>query len=42
MSGFMSWNLVFSAPSAAIWIAMFAQRHFHQYERHGSNSRGSR
>jgi acetyl-CoA acetyltransferase len=31
MSGFMSWNLVFSAPSAAIWIAMFAQRHFHQY-----------
>jgi acetyl-CoA acetyltransferase len=27
----MSWNLVFSAPSAAIWIAMFAQRHFHQY-----------
>ncbi len=31
MSGFMSWNIVFSAPSAAIWIAMFAQRHFHQY-----------
>jgi acetyl-CoA acetyltransferase len=31
MSGFMSWNLVFSAPSAAIWIAMFAQKHFHQY-----------
>ncbi len=30
-SGFMEWNLVFSAPSAAIWIAMFAQRHFHQY-----------
>ena len=30
-SGFMSWNLVFSAPSAATWIAMFAQRHFHQY-----------
>ena len=29
--GFMSWNLVFSAPSAAIWIAMFAQRHFHNY-----------
>jgi len=29
--GFMSWNLVFSAPSAAIWIAMFAQRHFYQY-----------
>jgi acetyl-CoA acetyltransferase len=30
-SGFMEWNLVFSAPSAAIWIAMFAQRHFHEY-----------
>jgi acetyl-CoA acetyltransferase len=30
-SGFMEWNLVFSAPSAAIWIAMFAQRHMHQY-----------
>jgi acetyl-CoA acetyltransferase len=30
-SGFMEWNLVFSAPSAAIWIAMFAQRHFHDY-----------
>jgi acetyl-CoA acetyltransferase len=31
MSGFMSWNLVFSAPSAAIWIAMFAQRHFYEF-----------
>jgi acetyl-CoA acetyltransferase len=31
MSGFMSWNIVFSAPSAAIWIAMFAQKHFHKY-----------
>ena len=30
-SGFMEWNIVFSAPSAAIWIAMFAQRHFHEY-----------
>ena len=30
-SGFMEWNLPFSAPSAAIWIAMFAQRHFHKY-----------
>jgi acetyl-CoA acetyltransferase len=30
-SGFMEWNLPFAAPSAAIWIAMFAQRHFHQY-----------
>jgi acetyl-CoA acetyltransferase len=30
-SGFMEWNLVFSAPSAAIWIAMFAQAHFARY-----------
>lgn len=30
-SGFTEWTLPFSAPSAAIWIAMFAQRHFHQY-----------
>lgn len=30
-SGFMEWNLPFSAPSAAIWIAMYAQRHFHLY-----------
>jgi acetyl-CoA acetyltransferase len=30
-SGFLQWNLVFSAPSAAIWIGMFAQRHFHEY-----------
>ena len=30
-SGFMSWNLPFAAPSASIWIAMFAQRHFHNY-----------
>ena len=30
-SGFMEWNLPFAAPSAAIWIAMFAQRHFHLY-----------
>jgi len=30
-SGFMEWTLPFSAPSAAIWIAMFAQRHFHEY-----------
>jgi acetyl-CoA acetyltransferase len=30
-SGFTEWNLPFSAPSAAIWIAMFAQRHFHLY-----------
>jgi acetyl-CoA acetyltransferase len=30
-SGFMEWTLPFSAPSAAIWIAMFAQRHFDLY-----------
>jgi acetyl-CoA acetyltransferase len=30
-SGFMQWNLPFSAPSASIWIAMFAQRHFALY-----------
>lgn len=30
-SGFMQWTLPFSAPSAAIWIAMMAQRHFYEY-----------
>ncbi|HEY8218282.1 MAG TPA: thiolase family protein [Acidimicrobiia bacterium] len=30
-SGFMEWMLPFSAPSAATWIAMMAQRHFHEY-----------
>ncbi len=30
-SGQMEWTLPFYAPSAAIWIAMFAQRHFHEY-----------
>jgi acetyl-CoA acetyltransferase len=30
-SGFMEWALPFSAPSAAIWIAQFAQAHFHKY-----------
>jgi acetyl-CoA acetyltransferase len=30
-SGFMEWILPFSAPSAATWIAMMAQRHFHEY-----------
>lgn len=30
-SGLMEWTLPFYAPSAAVWIAMFAQRHFHQY-----------
>ena len=30
-TGFTEWTLPFSAPSASIWIAMFAQRHFHKY-----------
>src|SRR5256714_9621074 len=30
-SGFLQWNLPFTAPSAAIWIAMVAQRHVHLY-----------
>ena len=30
-SGFMEWNLPFSSPSAAIWIALYARRHFHLY-----------
>ncbi len=30
-AGMMEWTLPFAAPSAAIWIAMFAQRHFHTY-----------
>jgi acetyl-CoA acetyltransferase len=29
--GFMQWQLPFSAPSAAIWIAMYAQLHFQRY-----------
>lgn len=29
--GDMEWRLPFAAPSPAIWIAMFAQRHFHLY-----------
>ncbi|MDZ4826761.1 MAG: thiolase family protein [Actinomycetota bacterium] len=28
---YMQWQLPFSAPSAAIWIAMFAQAHFSKY-----------
>jgi acetyl-CoA acetyltransferase len=27
----MEWTLPFAAPSAAIWIAMMAQRHFHEF-----------
>jgi acetyl-CoA acetyltransferase len=30
-AGFLQWNLTFSVPSAAIWIALFAQRHMHLY-----------
>ncbi len=30
-SGFMEWTLPFAAPSAAVWIAMFAQRHFYEF-----------
>ena len=30
-SGFMQWTLPFGAASAANWIAMFAQRHFHEF-----------
>jgi len=29
--GFMEWTLPYGAPSAAPWIAMFAQRHFHEF-----------
>jgi acetyl-CoA acetyltransferase len=29
--GFMQWCLPFGAPSAANWIAMYAQRHFHEF-----------
>jgi len=29
--GFMEWTLPFAAPSATTWIAMFAQRHFHEF-----------
>ncbi|MEJ5255819.1 MAG: thiolase family protein [Acidimicrobiales bacterium] len=30
-SGFLQWTLPFGAPSAANWIAMMAQRHFHEF-----------
>src|SRR5206468_13009836 len=29
--GFMQWSLPFGAASAANWIGMCAQRHFHEY-----------
>jgi acetyl-CoA acetyltransferase len=30
-SGFTEWTLPFGAASAAVWIAMFAQRHMYEY-----------
>ncbi len=30
-SGFMEWVLPYAVPSAATWIAMMAQRHFHEF-----------
>jgi acetyl-CoA acetyltransferase len=30
-SGFMEWTLPYAAPSASTWIAMMAQRHFHEF-----------
>jgi len=30
-SGALQWTLPFGAASAAVWIAMMAQRHFHEY-----------
>jgi acetyl-CoA acetyltransferase len=30
-SGSLQWTLPFGAASAAVWIAMFAQRHFHEF-----------
>jgi acetyl-CoA acetyltransferase len=31
VGGWQQWTVPFSVPSAATWIAMFAQRHFHEY-----------
>lgn len=30
-TGFMEWSLPFSAPSAAVWIALYAQRRVHEF-----------
>ena len=30
-SGYIEWTIPFAAPSAANWIAMYAQRHFHEF-----------
>lgn len=31
MGMWLQWTIPFAAPSAANWIAMYAQRHFHEY-----------
>ena len=31
VGGFMQWLIPYAAPSAAMWIALFASRHFHEY-----------
>jgi acetyl-CoA acetyltransferase len=31
VDGPMQWTLPFGAPSAANWVALYAQRHFHEY-----------
>jgi acetyl-CoA acetyltransferase len=31
MGSWMQWTIPFAAPSAANWIALYAQRHFHEY-----------
>jgi acetyl-CoA acetyltransferase len=31
VGSFMQWSIPFGAPSAANWIALYAQRHFHEY-----------
>jgi acetyl-CoA acetyltransferase len=31
LGSFMQWSIPFAAPSAANWIALYAQRHFHEY-----------
>src|SRR5947208_16078276 len=30
VGSFMQWSIPYGAPSAANWIALYAQRHFHQ------------
>lgn len=31
MGSFMQWTLPYAAPSASVWIAMMANRHFHEF-----------